>query len=138
MLDQSNSCFITPKLPTPSLMTKQVLLSLPNAKNIVVVDTYEHLVSLAPDHILSSAGRIVSSQIFSYLRPYSLITATGRLHGGTLSEDDRALASKRLNIKICRKCYARLPIRAEHCRKRMCGYSNKLRMKKKLRESSKK
>ncbi|XP_021769123.1 ubiquitin-like [Chenopodium quinoa] len=32
--------------------------------------------------------------------------------------------------KICRKCYARLPLRATNCRKKKCGHSNELRAKK--------
>ena len=35
--------------------------------------------------------------------------------------------------KICRKCYARLPPRAKKCRKKKCGHSTNLRMKKKLK-----
>ena len=31
------------------------------------------------------------------------------------------------------RCYARLPIRAVNCRKKKCGHSNQLRMKKKLK-----
>ncbi|WOH06761.1 hypothetical protein DCAR_0626189 [Daucus carota subsp. sativus] len=30
---------------------------------------------------------------------------------------------------ICRKCYARLDIRAKNCRKKKCGHSNQLRPK---------
>lgn len=26
--------------------------------------------------------------------------------------------------KICRSCYARLPLKATNCRKRKCGHSN--------------
>ena len=37
------------------------------------------------------------------------------------------------NKQICRKCYARLPIRAKNCRKKQCGRSSQLRPKKKLR-----
>ena len=37
------------------------------------------------------------------------------------------------NKKICRKCYARLPLRAKNCRKKKCGHSSNLRMKKKLK-----
>ncbi|KAF2931106.1 hypothetical protein DAI22_05g185401 [Oryza sativa Japonica Group] len=33
---------------------------------------------------------------------------------------------------ICRKCYARLPLRATNCRKKKCGHSNELRPKKKF------
>jgi hypothetical protein len=31
------------------------------------------------------------------------------------------------------RCYARLPIRSVNCRKKKCGHSNQLRMKKKLK-----
>ncbi|XP_021838837.1 ubiquitin-like [Spinacia oleracea] len=33
------------------------------------------------------------------------------------------------NKLICRKCYARLPLRATNCRKKKCGHSNQLRRK---------
>ncbi|KAM0914926.1 hypothetical protein ACQ4PT_011196 [Festuca glaucescens] len=43
----------------------------------------------------------------------------------------RALAEKYNSDKmICRKCYARLPLRATNCRKKKCGHSNQLRLKK--------
>jgi large subunit ribosomal protein L40e len=35
--------------------------------------------------------------------------------------------------KICRKCYARLPPRAKNCRKKKCGRTSQLRLKKKLK-----
>ena len=35
--------------------------------------------------------------------------------------------------KICRKCYARLHPRATNCRKKKCGRTNQLRLKKKIR-----
>ena len=34
---------------------------------------------------------------------------------------------------ICRKCYARLPMRATNCRKKKCGRTKQLRLKKKLK-----
>ena len=34
---------------------------------------------------------------------------------------------------ICRKCYARLPLRAKNCRKSKCGHSSDLRIKKKIK-----
>ena len=37
------------------------------------------------------------------------------------------------NKKICRKCYARLPLRAKNCRKSKCGHSSDIRIKKKLK-----
>ncbi|XP_044979171.1 ubiquitin-like [Hordeum vulgare subsp. vulgare] len=43
----------------------------------------------------------------------------------------RALAEKyNSNKKICCKCYARLSLRATNCRKKKCGHSNQLRIKK--------
>ncbi|GER44994.1 polyubiquitin [Striga asiatica] len=42
----------------------------------------------------------------------------------------RKLAEKYvLNKQICRKCYAKLPLRATNCRKKKCGHSNQLRPK---------
>ncbi|KAM3274948.1 hypothetical protein ACQJBY_043750 [Aegilops geniculata] len=34
---------------------------------------------------------------------------------------------------ICRKCYARLPLRSANCRKKKCGHCNETRTKKKLK-----
>jgi len=57
-----------------------------------------------------------------------------RLRGGVIEPTLRELASKyNCEKKICRRCYSRLPIRAHNCRKRKCGHSNRLRMKKKIR-----
>ena len=46
-----------------------------------------------------------------------------------------AQISKKYNCekKICRKCYARLPPRATNCRKKKCGTTKQLRLKKKLK-----
>ncbi|XP_062199831.1 ubiquitin-like [Phragmites australis] len=44
-----------------------------------------------------------------------------------------ALARKyKENKLICRKCYARLPLRATNCRKKKCGHTDQLREKKKF------
>ncbi|KAL5719020.1 hypothetical protein ACHQM5_011858 [Ranunculus cassubicifolius] len=56
-----------------------------------------------------------------------------RLRGGVTKYDPslRELAwTYRQHKMICRKCYARLPIRAVNCRKKKCGHSNQLRKKK--------
>ena len=46
-----------------------------------------------------------------------------------------ALARKyRCDKKICRECYATLPLKAHNCRKRKCGHCANLRMKKKLKD----
>ena len=46
----------------------------------------------------------------------------------------QALARKHNCDKlVCRRCYARLPPRATNCRKKKCGHSSDLRIKKKLK-----
>ena len=45
-----------------------------------------------------------------------------------------ALARKfKCEKKICRKCYARLPLKAVNCRKRKCGHYGDIRLKKKIK-----
>ncbi|RCN29197.1 ribosomal L40e family protein, partial [Ancylostoma caninum] len=57
-----------------------------------------------------------------------------RLRGGIIEPSLRQLAQKyNCDKQICRKCYARLPPRASNCRKKKCGHSNDLRIKKKLK-----
>ena len=57
-----------------------------------------------------------------------------RLLGGGLEPSLVVLARKyNCDKMICRRCYARLPLKAHNCRKRKCGHSNQLRPKKKLR-----
>ena len=57
-----------------------------------------------------------------------------RLRGGVIEPTLAALArSYNCDTKVCRKCYARLPLRATNCRKKKCGRTNKLRLKKKIK-----
>ncbi|VFR03598.1 unnamed protein product [Cuscuta campestris] len=64
-----------------------------------------------------------------------------RLRGGGLGKINieptlKALAEKFKQHKlICRKCYARLPLKSTNCRKKKCGHSNELRPKKKLAQT---
>ncbi|GJM98446.1 hypothetical protein PR202_ga15460 [Eleusine coracana subsp. coracana] len=63
-----------------------------------------------------------------------------RLRGGSrggypkgIEPSLRELAQKfNENKKVCRKCYARLPLRSNNCRKKKCGHSNQLRAKKRF------
>ena len=58
-----------------------------------------------------------------------------RLRGGGMEPTIAALAKKyNCEKKVCRDCYARLPPKATNCRKRKCGHSNNLRIKKKPKE----
>ena len=57
-----------------------------------------------------------------------------RLRGGIIEPSLIVLARKsNQDKKVCRKCYARLHPRAVNCRKKKCGHTNQLRMKKKLK-----
>merc|ERR1712137_1420661 len=57
-----------------------------------------------------------------------------RLRGGVIEPSLAVLARKyNCDKKICRKCYARLHPRAVNCRKKKCGHTNQLRVKKKLK-----
>ena len=57
-----------------------------------------------------------------------------RMDGGVIEPSLVVLAKKyNSDKKVCRICYARLPPRATNCRKKICGHSNQLRPKKKLK-----
>jgi large subunit ribosomal protein L40e len=57
-----------------------------------------------------------------------------RLRGGIIEPSLIVLARKyNQDKKVCRKCYARLHPRAVNCRKKKCGHTNQLRVKKKLK-----
>eukprot|EP00899_Mesostigma_viride_P022523 jgi/Mesvir1/3455/Mv11949-RA.1 len=71
------------------------------------------------------------------LRPPSLESTLHlvlRLRGGIIEPSLIALAKKtNCEKKICRKCYARLHPRAVNCRKKKCGHTSQLRLKKKIK-----
>ena len=57
-----------------------------------------------------------------------------RLRGGMIEPNMKKLAEHyNSNKKICRCCYARLHPRAQNCRKKSCGHSANLRLKKTLK-----
>ena len=58
-----------------------------------------------------------------------------RLRGGVMMEPTLQALARKANCekRVCRKCYARLPIRAHNCRKAKCGHTNQIRIKKKLK-----
>ncbi|KAJ9453561.1 Ubiquitin-60S ribosomal protein L40 [Diplonema papillatum] len=58
-----------------------------------------------------------------------------RLRGGVMMEPSLQALARKYNCekKVCRRCYARLPPRATNCRKKKCGHSSDLRVKKKLK-----
>ncbi|XP_037438720.1 ubiquitin-like [Triticum dicoccoides] len=59
----------------------------------------------------------------------------GGTRGGYLNVEPNLLQlALKYNEKkmVCRKCYARLPLRSTNCRKKKCGHSNELRPKKRF------
>mmetsp|Transcript_9508 Transcript_9508/g.17357 ORF Transcript_9508/g.17357 Transcript_9508/m.17357 type:complete len:133 (+) Transcript_9508:47-445(+) len=57
-----------------------------------------------------------------------------RLRGGVIEPALVELARKyNCHKKVCRKCYARLHPRAINCRRKKCGRTTQLRVKKKLK-----
>lgn len=99
---------------------------------------------------ISSAGyRVLGCVIFDESLPLAsqgvrdmcTISAVPLLRGGAgdkqMNENDRALALKRKDAMVCRMCYARLPPGSSNCRKRKCGHSSNLRIKKKKKETKK-
>jgi large subunit ribosomal protein L40e len=62
------------------------------------------------------------------------VSVLARGRGGVIEPSLVVLAKKyNQDKKVCRICYARLPIRATNCRKKKCGHTNQLRIKKKLK-----
>ena len=58
-----------------------------------------------------------------------------RLAGGVMEPTMKAYAYKvNCEKQVCRRCYARLPVRANNCRKKKCGKSAQLRVKKQLKK----
>ncbi|KAF6995523.1 hypothetical protein CFC21_012009 [Triticum aestivum] len=59
----------------------------------------------------------------------------GGTRGGYLNVEPNLLQlALKYNEKkmVCRKCYARLPLRSTNCRKKKCGHSNQIRPKKRF------
>ena len=72
-------------------------------------------------------------RIFETLKTFKILKIKN-LRGGIIEPNLMDLAKKNNCDKmICRKCYARLHPRAKNCRKKKCGHSNHLRVKKKLK-----
>eukprot|EP00996_Jenningsia_fusiforme_P005973 NODE_7110_length_505_cov_104.973684_g6674_i0.p1 GENE.NODE_7110_length_505_cov_104.973684_g6674_i0~~NODE_7110_length_505_cov_104.973684_g6674_i0.p1 ORF type:complete len:120 (-),score=25.38 NODE_7110_length_505_cov_104.973684_g6674_i0:73-432(-) len=65
----------------------------------------------------------------------AVVNVVFRARGGVMMEPTLQALARKYNCDkmVCRKCYARLPPRAKNCRKKMCGHSNQLRVKKKLK-----
>lgn len=81
-----------------------------------------------PTTLLHEPSRLVSSVFFDL----ATINVNVPVLGGAkdLSEEDKLLALNRISVKICRGCYSRNAPKATVCRKKSCGHSKNLRLKK--------
>jgi len=83
---------------------------------------------------LVSEGKQLELEAPLQLEAGATVHMLPRMCGGVI-EPSLIILAKKYNAdkKVCRICYARLPIRATNCRKKICGHSNQLRPKKKLK-----
>lgn len=78
--------------------------------------------------VLPYAPETIVSSVYSSMATISALPAM--VGGGkNMTEAGKALAVKDITCLICRNCYAKNPLGAEHCRKKRCRRSN-LRPKK--------
>mmetsp|Transcript_10588 Transcript_10588/g.15502 ORF Transcript_10588/g.15502 Transcript_10588/m.15502 type:complete len:126 (-) Transcript_10588:124-501(-) len=91
---------------------------------------------IAPEfQSLTFQGKILDGELSAYeIAENETIGCSLRLLGGVIEPSLQALARKyNCEKQICRDCYARLPPKAKNCRKKKCGHSSNLRIKKKIR-----
>jgi len=84
--------------------------------------------------LVAEGKQLEAGSRLQHLGKASTVHMLPRVVGGVIEPSLVVLAKKyNQEKKICRICYARLPPRAVNCRKKKCGHTNQLRVKKKLK-----
>lgn len=118
---------------------KTITIDTNNCKKVKDIKSIINLKYNVPIHEqkLIFSGKILENHksLSTYnIKKESTLDQSLILCGGVYDPSLAALA-KVTNCEkmVCRKCYARLPPRAKNCRKKKCGHTNQLRIKKKLK-----
>ena len=132
----------------------QILVRVPGGKHLALdVDSSSSVLDLKSrineiegipsdlQRLIFSGAELVDSESLN-MEEGSLLDLEFGLLGGIGATDIpdhlKELANKyKVYKKICRKCYARLPVNAHNCRKRKCGHCANIRPKKKIKEKEK-
>jgi len=94
----------------------------------------EGICSKVDCRVLVKGKQLAADDVLPQLAAGAEVSVLARGRGGVI-EPSLVVLAKKYNCekKVCRICYARLPLRATNCRKKKCGHTNQLRLKKKLK-----
>merc|ERR1712119_136361 len=117
----------------------QLIINAPEGKSYTIEAESNWTVAQLKEQVCLETGIKFNQQnLIVGGKPLNEKVVLADLHGGATSTMDPAIVelSKKYNHdkKICRKCYATLPPRAEKCRKRSCGHWPDIRPRKTIKQ----